>query len=47
MNEKAINSVISNYAIENANLKIQVASLQVELESLKESESAEETEEEK
>lgn len=47
MNEKAINTVISNYAIENANLKLQVASLQVELESLKESESAEETEEEK
>lgn len=47
MNEKAINSVISNYAIENANLKIQVASLQVELESLKESENTEENKEEK
>ena len=34
MNEKAINAVISNYAIENANLRIQVASLQAELEPL-------------
>lgn len=35
MNEQAINQVITNYAIENANLKVAVATLQVELEELK------------
>lgn len=35
MNEQAINQVIANYAIENANLKIQVATLQEELSNLK------------
>ena len=35
MNEQAINTVITNYAIENANLKVAVATLQVELEELK------------
>lgn len=34
MNEQAINQVISNYAIENANLRIQVATLQEELNKL-------------
>lgn len=35
MNEKAINVVISNYAIENAHLRVSVATLQAELEELK------------
>lgn len=34
MNEQAINQVIANYAIENANLRIQVATLQEELNKL-------------
>ena len=34
MNEQAINTVITGYAIENANLKIQVATLQAELEKI-------------
>lgn len=42
MNEKAINTVISNYAIENANLKVAVATLQAELEELKATENTEE-----
>ena len=47
MNEKAINQVISNYAIENANLKVAVATLQAELEDLKAEKNTEETKEEK
>ncbi|WP_407372325.1 hypothetical protein [Carnobacterium sp.] len=35
MNEKAINTVLTNYAVETANLRIQVATLQTELEDLK------------
>lgn len=46
MNEQAINQVISNYAIENANLKIQVAILQAELEKAQESQNTEEKGEE-
>ena len=42
MNEQAINQVISNFAIENANLRIQVANLQSEMESLKVSQNTEE-----
>lgn len=34
MNEQAVNEVISNYAIENANLKLMVATLSVKLEQL-------------
>lgn len=44
MNEQAINTVITNYAIENANLKVAVATLQAELEELK---ALQNTEEEK
>ena len=44
MNEKAINHVIINYAIENANLKVAFATLQAELEELK---ALQNTEEEK
>lgn len=47
MNEKAINTVISNYAVETANLRIQVATLQAELEDLKAEQNTEETKEEK
>lgn len=35
MNEKAVNKVISSYAIENANLRMTVANLQIELEELR------------
>lgn len=42
MNEQAINQVISNYAIENANLKVAVATLQAELQELKETQNTEE-----
>lgn len=37
MNEKAINKVIGDYAVENANLRIRVAELETELETLNES----------
>lgn len=48
MNEKAINNVISGFAIDNANLKIQVATLSAELEDLKaQMEQTDTTEEEK
>lgn len=50
MNEQAINQVISNYAIENANLRIQVATLQEELNKLeneRKNDSEKEKEEEK
>jgi len=48
MNEQAINTVITGYAIENANLKIQVATLSSEMEELKASQNKEEeTKEEK
>ncbi len=47
MNEKAINTVITNYAVENANLRIQVATSQAELEELKALQNTEETKEEK
>lgn len=46
MNEQAINQVITEYAIENANLRIQVATLQQVINELQE-EKAVETEEEK
>jgi len=36
MNEQAINQVISEYAIENANLRIQVATLQQSIKELQE-----------
>ncbi|ALV20768.1 hypothetical protein [Carnobacterium antarcticum] len=42
MNEKVVQSVISEYAMEVANLKIAVATLQVELEELKATENKEE-----
>lgn len=35
MNEQAINAVISDYAIENANLKVAVATLQYEIEEMR------------
>lgn len=50
MNEQAINQVISSYAVENANLRIQVATLQEELnrlESERKNDSEKEKEEEK
>lgn len=47
MNEQAINTVITNYAIENANLKVAVATLQAELEDLKAEKNTEEIKEEK
>lgn len=47
MNEQAINTVITSYAIEVANLRIQVATLQAELEDLKAEKNTEETKEEK
>ena len=43
MNEKAIQQVITDYALENANLKVAVATLQMELEDLKEAQNMEET----
>lgn len=42
MNEQAINTVISNYAIEVANLRLKVATLQSELEKVKEEQKEEE-----
>lgn len=46
MNEQAINQVITEYAIENANLRIQVATLQQTISGLQEEKTVE-TEEEK
>lgn len=45
MNEKAINTVLTNYAVETANLRIQVATLQTELEDLKATQNKVETKE--
>jgi hypothetical protein len=39
MNEQAIQQVITDYAIENANLRVAVATLQAEIKALKEKES--------
>lgn len=44
MNEKAINKVIGDYAVENANLRIRVAELETELDGMQ---NVEETKEEK
>ena len=46
MNEQAINQVITGFAIENANLKIQVATLSAELEKAQEQKNTEEKGEE-
>lgn len=39
MNEQAIQQVITDYALENANLRVAVATLQAEVKALKEKES--------
>lgn len=39
MNEQAIQQVITDYAMENANLRVAVAALQAEIKALKEKES--------
>jgi hypothetical protein len=39
MNEQAIQQVITDYALENANLRVAVATLQAEIKVLKEKES--------
>ena len=39
MNEQAIQEVITDYALENANLRVAVATLQAEIKALKEKES--------
>lgn len=39
MNEQAIQQVITDYAIENANLRVAVATLRAEIKALKEKES--------
>lgn len=39
MNDQAIQQVITDYAIENANLRVAVATLQAEIKALKEKES--------
>ena len=39
MNDQAIQQVIIDYAIENANLRVAVATLQAEIKALKEKES--------
>ena len=39
MNEQAIQQVITDYALENANLRVVVATLQAEIKALKEKES--------
>lgn len=46
MNEKAIQQVISEYAMEVANLRLTVATLQQENEELKESQNTDETKQE-
>lgn len=39
MNDQAIQQVITDYVIENANLRVAVATLQAEIKALKEKES--------
>lgn len=46
MNEKAVNQVISDYAVETANLRIQVATLQAELEQMQANQNKENKKEE-
>lgn len=45
MNEKAVQQVITDYALEVANLKVAVATIQAELEELKAAQTTEETKE--